>query len=190
MAGIRACINRPSFPSLLANPLFEVSKSNSQQPFRPILQNAQLLWQKPMTRLFKLGFGFLLGLLILWKDSKLVSVANMFDFSHYNLYLSYLVNLPYLVILSQYVFYHVCCISCPAVVSLLAVLVILLQHPFITFTVFNIFCRNFLLHLLLRVLLLTHYSAVSIYTYILFLMFSKIYINTYKYIYEYMYVYI
>ena len=28
-AGIGACINRPSFPSLLANPLFEVSKSNS-----------------------------------------------------------------------------------------------------------------------------------------------------------------
>ena len=40
--GIGACINRPSFPSLLANPLIDVPKSNSQQPFRPILQNAQL----------------------------------------------------------------------------------------------------------------------------------------------------
>ena len=28
-AGIGACINRPSFPSLLANPLFDVLQSNS-----------------------------------------------------------------------------------------------------------------------------------------------------------------
>ena len=69
VVGIVACINRPSFPSLLANSLFEVSKSNSQQPFRPILQNEQLLWQEPMPRLFKLEFGFHLGLLILWANS-------------------------------------------------------------------------------------------------------------------------
>ena len=30
MAGIEACINRPHFPSLLANPLFKVPKSSSQ----------------------------------------------------------------------------------------------------------------------------------------------------------------
>ena len=29
MTGIGACINRLSFPSLLTNPLFEVSKSNN-----------------------------------------------------------------------------------------------------------------------------------------------------------------
>ena len=28
-AGMEACINRPSFPSLLANPLFDVPKSNN-----------------------------------------------------------------------------------------------------------------------------------------------------------------
>ena len=73
-----------------------------------------------MTRLFKLGFGFFLGLLILWEDSIL-------DFD-YKYILFHSLEFIFAVFSHSVVahFYHVCYISCPIVVSLLVVLVILL----------------------------------------------------------------
>ena len=73
-----------------------------------------------MTRLFKLGFRFLLGLLMLWEDSIL-------DFNFKNI-LFHLLEFISTVFSHSVVacFYHICYISCPAVVSLLVVLIILL----------------------------------------------------------------
>ena len=95
-----------------------------------------------MTRLFKLGFGFLLGLHILQEDSIL------------DLDLKYILFHSLEIIFAVFSqstvahFYHVCCISCLPVVSSFVVLVILLQHLFILFTVLPIIlAKPFLLKL-------------------------------------------
>ena len=119
-----------------------------------------------MTSLFKLGFGFFLGLLILWEDL-ILDYDNIFDLSNYKLYLLCLVILP------QHVF-----IMSTASVVLLWYLYFLYQlFCCSTFSLYvpcqllyqlNLFYRSFLLYLLLRVSLLTqtnHYPAISIYIY-------------------------
>ena len=66
-----------------------------------------------MIRLFKLGSGFFLGLLTLWEDSILD-----FDCKYIRFHTLELIS----VVFSHSAvarFYHVCRISCPAVVSLL-----------------------------------------------------------------------
>ena len=78
------------------------------------------------------SLGSILVYLLYGQIQYLILIVNIFDFSHYNLYLLYLV------ILLQHFFYHVCCISCLVVVSLFAILIILLQHLFIMFIVLNI----------------------------------------------------
>ena len=98
----------------------------------------------------------------------LILIANIFDLSHYKLYLLYLVILP------QHVF-----ITSAASVVLLWYLYFLYQFFWCsTFSLYvpcqllyqlNLFCGSFLLYLLLRVSLLTqtnHYLAISIYIHI------------------------
>ena len=130
-----------------------------------------------MTRLFKLGFGFHLGLLILWEDS-------IFDFDcKYTRFHS--LELISAIFLLQHVFLSrllhqlsccgifICCTSYSVIAPFyyFTVLAIILVKPF--------FCPNILISLLLSVLFLTQtnlYLAISIYTYTLFLMFCKKYI--------------
>ena len=85
-----------------------------------------------MTRLFKLGFRFFLGLLILWEDSIL-------DFNCEYIWFHSLELIS--AIFSHFAvarFYHIRCISYLVVISLLTVLVILLHHLFIIFTMLSI----------------------------------------------------
>ena len=142
-----------------------------------------------MTRLFKLGLDSFLVYLSYGKIQYLISIANMFDFTHQKLYLLYLV------ILLQHVF-----ITFAASIVLLWYLYLLYQlFCCSTFLLYlpcqllyqlNLFCRSSPISLLLCVLLLTrtnHYPAISIYTYTLYFMFCKIYficiyVNMYKYI--------
>ena len=132
MAGIEACINRPSFPSLLANPFFEVPQKQQSVAIQAYSSKCTILMAKAYDKVVQVGVlvSFLVYLFY-GKIQYLISVENIFDFTHQNLYLLYLIILLQHV-LSRLLHQLSCCgiFTCCTSYSVVA--------PFIIFTVLAI----------------------------------------------------
>ena len=142
MAGIGAFINRPSFPPLLANLLFEVPQKQQSVVIQGYSPKCTTLMAKAYDKVVQVG---------VWVPSWFTYSMGRFNILfQLQIYLISLVR-TYIFYINHFVvarFYHVCCINCSAVISLLAILVILLQHIFIIFTVLVIIlAKPFLLKL-------------------------------------------